>query len=76
MVNAGRISRIGEPKWMIMGGLTFALIATVLLPFSAKLHDRYWPLDFPAFIIGTAGTSLVFVLTKYVDFSDIIKTVR
>ncbi|KAF8605943.1 MFS general substrate transporter [Ceratobasidium sp. AG-I] len=64
MVNAGRIARIGEPKWMILGGLTFALIATVLLPFSAKLHDRYWPLDFPAFIIGTAGTSLVFVLTN------------
>ncbi|CAE6446291.1 unnamed protein product [Rhizoctonia solani] len=64
MINAGRISRIGQPKWMILGGLTAAFIATILLPFSDRPHDRYWPLDFPAFIIGTAGTSIVFVLTN------------
>ena len=64
MVNAGRIARIGQPKWMILGGLTAALIATILLPFSDRPHDRYWPLDFPAFVIGTAGTSVVFVLTN------------
>ena len=76
MVNAGRISRIGEPKWMILGGLTFTLIGTVLLPFSAKLQDRYWPLDFPAFIIGTAGTSLVFVLAKYVKSLSVVESLR
>ncbi|KAF8677372.1 Major Facilitator Superfamily [Rhizoctonia solani] len=64
MVNAGRIARIGQPKWMILGGLTAAFIATILLPFSDRPHDRYWPLDFPAFIIGTAGTSIAFVLTN------------
>jgi uncharacterized membrane protein len=61
MLNGARISRLGQPKWMILGGLTVVLIATVMLPFSG---GRYWQLDFPAFIIGTAGTSLVFVLAK------------
>ncbi|KAB5592438.1 MFS general substrate transporter [Ceratobasidium theobromae] len=64
MINGGRIARIGQPKWMILGGLTFALIATILLPFSDRLHERYWPLVFPALVIGTAGTSVVFVLTN------------
>ncbi|CCO30868.1 hypothetical protein BN14_04900 [Rhizoctonia solani AG-1 IB] len=64
MVNAGRIARIGQPKRMILGGLIAAFIATILLPFSDRPHDRYWPLDFPAFIIGTAGTSIAFVLTN------------
>ncbi|EUC54872.1 MFS general substrate transporter [Rhizoctonia solani AG-3 Rhs1AP] len=64
MVNATRIARIGQPKWMILGGLTATFIATTLLPFSDRLHDRYWPLVFPAFIIGTIGTSIAFVLTS------------
>jgi uncharacterized membrane protein len=61
MINASRIAQLGQPKWMILGGLTFMLIATVMLPFSG---NRYWQLDFPAFIIGIAGTSLVFILAK------------
>ncbi|KAF8605945.1 MFS general substrate transporter [Ceratobasidium sp. AG-I] len=64
LCNAARIARWGQPKWMILGGLIFALIATALLPFSAKLEDRYWPLDFPAFVIGTIGTTFVFVFTN------------
>ncbi|KAG8693514.1 hypothetical protein FRC09_010458 [Ceratobasidium sp. 395] len=61
MLNAGRISQLGRPKWMILGGLTCALIASLMFPFSAR---RYWQLDFPAFIIGTAGNATVFVLTN------------
>ncbi|CAE6413017.1 unnamed protein product [Rhizoctonia solani] len=64
MINAARIARIGQPKWMILGGLTATFIATILLPFSDRLQDRYWPLDFPAFIIGTLGTSVVYVITN------------
>lgn len=64
MVNGGRIAAIGRPKLLIVGGLILAFIATILLPFSSKLSDRYWPLVFPAFIIGSAGTAVVFVLAN------------
>jgi hypothetical protein len=47
-----------------MSGLILAFIATLMLPFSSRLSDRYWPLVFPAFIIGSAGTACVFVLAK------------
>ncbi|QRV74162.1 major facilitator superfamily transporter [Ceratobasidium sp. AG-Ba] len=60
-INAGRISQLGQPKWMILGGLTLSLIGSIMFPFSP---GRYWQIDFPAFIIGTAGTSVVFVLTS------------
>ncbi|CAE6469608.1 unnamed protein product [Rhizoctonia solani] len=68
MICAGRVTRIGKPKWMLLGGLAAELVATVLLPFSDRLDDRYWPLDFPAFIIGTAGTSVVFILANVTIF--------
>ena len=64
MVNGGRIAAIGRPKLLILSGLVLAFIATILLPFSARLSDRYWPLVFPAFIIGSGGTAVVFVLAK------------
>ncbi|KAL5639305.1 hypothetical protein ACGC1H_006720 [Rhizoctonia solani] len=64
MVSGGRIAAIGRPKILILGGLIFAFIATILLPFSSRLSDRYWPLVFPAFIIGSAGTAVVFVLAN------------
>ncbi|GAB1522708.1 hypothetical protein RhiTH_005830 [Rhizoctonia solani] len=64
MVNGGRIAAIGRPKLLIMGGLILAFIATIMLPFSSQLNDRYWPLVFPAFIIGSAGTAVVFVLAN------------
>ncbi|KAF8756089.1 MFS general substrate transporter [Rhizoctonia solani] len=62
--NGGRIAAIGRPKLLIMGGLILAFIATIMLPFSSQLNDRYWPLVFPAFIIGSAGTAVVFVLAN------------
>ncbi|CEL53947.1 Puromycin resistance protein pur8 OS=Streptomyces alboniger GN=pur8 PE=3 SV=1 [Rhizoctonia solani AG-1 IB] len=64
MVNGGRIAAIGRPKLLIVGGLILAFIATIMLPFSSRLSDQYWPLVFPAFIIGSAGTAVVFVLAN------------
>ncbi|KAJ1301686.1 hypothetical protein OPQ81_008922 [Rhizoctonia solani] len=64
MVNGGRIAAVGRPKLLIMSGLILAFIATIMLPFSSRLSDRYWPLVFPAFIIGSAGTAVVFVLAN------------
>ncbi|KAG9110293.1 hypothetical protein FRC07_008204 [Ceratobasidium sp. 392] len=68
MINGGRIARLGRPKILILSGLTLSLAASLMLPFSAKLRDQYWPLVFPAFIIGTAGTAVVFVLTNIAFF--------
>ncbi|KAG8715679.1 hypothetical protein FRC09_016423 [Ceratobasidium sp. 395] len=64
MVGGGYIAGLGRPKLLIVSGLTLAFIATILLPFSARLHDRYWPLVFPAFVIGSTGTAVVFVLAN------------
>ncbi|CAE6414164.1 unnamed protein product [Rhizoctonia solani] len=64
MVSAGRISAIDRPKPLILGGLVLAFIATIMLPFSAHFSDRYWPLVFPAFIIGSGGTAVAFLLTN------------
>ncbi|KAG8735157.1 hypothetical protein FRC10_010912 [Ceratobasidium sp. 414] len=64
MIGGGLIASLGRPKLLIVSGLTLAFLATILLPFSARLSDRYWPLVFPAFIVGSAGTAVVFVLAN------------
>ncbi|CAE7206947.1 unnamed protein product, partial [Rhizoctonia solani] len=65
MVNTTRVARLGQPKWMILGGWVLTFIGTILLPFSDRLRgDGYWPLNFPAFILGTVGTTIAFVLTN------------
>lgn len=68
MINGARIAKLGRPKILILGGLTLTFAASLMLPFSANLRDRYWPLVFPAFIIGTSGTATVFVLTNIAIF--------
>ncbi|KAB5587840.1 MFS general substrate transporter [Ceratobasidium theobromae] len=70
MVNGGRIARIGRPKLLIVGGLALAFIATIMLPFSARLSDRYWPLVFPAFIIGSVGAASAFVIANISIFQN------
>ena len=68
MLNGARIAKLGRHKMLILGGLTFALIASITLIFSANLRDRYWPLVFPAFIIGTIGNAVIFVITNITIF--------
>ncbi|KAG8734429.1 hypothetical protein FRC12_018536 [Ceratobasidium sp. 428] len=41
-----------------------------MLPFSDKPHDKYWPLVFPALLIGTPGTATIFVLTNISFFRN------
>ncbi|QRW18540.1 major facilitator superfamily transporter [Rhizoctonia solani] len=62
--NEGRIAAIEWPKFLIMSRLVLAFIATVMLLFSFQLNDGYWPLIFLDFIIGSAGTAVVFVLAN------------
>ncbi|KAG8734491.1 hypothetical protein FRC10_011702 [Ceratobasidium sp. 414] len=60
MINGGHIARLSHPKFLILGGLTLPLASSLMLPFSAHLRDQHCPLVFPAFIICTAGTAVVF----------------
>ena len=50
-------------KWFIVLGETLVFIATLLLPFSCR-ENRYWPIVFPSFMIGSAGMMLVFMHSK------------
>ncbi|KAG8721845.1 hypothetical protein FRC08_009646 [Ceratobasidium sp. 394] len=68
--NGERISRLGRPKIFIIAGLSLTLAGTLLLPFSDRPHDKYWPLVFPALIIGTPGTATIFVLTNISFFRN------
>ncbi|KAG9092918.1 hypothetical protein FRC06_011738, partial [Ceratobasidium sp. 370] len=68
MSNGRRIARLGRPKILILGSLSLSLAASLMLPFTAQLRNQYLPLVFPAFIIGTVGTAVVFVLTNIVFF--------
>ncbi|CUA67528.1 putative MFS-type transporter C1683,03c [Schizosaccharomyces pombe 972h-] [Rhizoctonia solani] len=64
LVRGGHIAAIGRPKTLILGGLILDFLATLMLPFSSRLNDKYWPLVFPALVIGSAGNAVVFVLTN------------
>ncbi|KAG8748423.1 hypothetical protein FRC10_005970 [Ceratobasidium sp. 414] len=69
-INGEHISRLGRPKILIIAGLSLSLAGTLLLPFSDRLHDKYWPLVFPALIVGTPGTATIFVLTNISFFRN------
>lgn len=62
----GPLSRTIHPKRLILTGQIMTIIATILMPFAGG-RDRYWQIVFPAFVIGSAGTMLVYTHTKYVN---------
>ncbi|KAH7886565.1 MFS general substrate transporter, partial [Phlebopus sp. FC_14] len=55
-------------KYIFLIGLTFMLGGTVFFPF-ADSAGRYWPIVFPGFLLGTAGTTLVFATTNIAIFA-------
>ncbi|KAG2132735.1 major facilitator superfamily domain-containing protein [Suillus bovinus] len=64
----GSLSRIVSPKWIILTGLSFCMVATVLLALGGgKPHD-YWPYIFPAFAVGSAGAMLTYTHTNIAIF--------
>lgn len=63
----GPLSRLINPKWLILSGQALMIVATVMLAF-ADGPDKYWPLIFPAFSIGSAGAMLSFTHTKSANF--------
>ncbi|KAG2132706.1 major facilitator superfamily domain-containing protein [Suillus bovinus] len=64
----GSLSRVISPKWIILTGLSFCMVATVLLALGGgKPHD-YWPYTFPAFAVGSAGAMLTYTHTNIAIF--------
>lgn len=59
----GSLSRVINPKWIILTGEGMCIIATILLAF-ADGPERYWPFIFPAFVLGSAGAMLTYTHTK------------
>jgi nitrate/nitrite transporter NarK len=59
----GPLSQKVNPKWLILAGEIMVIVGSILFPFATK-PDRYWPIVFPAFIIGSAGAMLVYTQTK------------
>jgi len=60
----GGLSRILSPKWIILLGLVMTSAATAILALAGGEPDHYWPFVFPAFLLGSAGTVLIFMHTK------------
>ncbi|KAI0667392.1 MFS general substrate transporter [Trametes maxima] len=63
----GSLSHHVNPKWLILTGEGLCLIATILLAF-ADSPARYWPLIFPAFVLGSAGAMLMYTHTNIAIF--------
>ncbi|EIW52899.1 MFS general substrate transporter [Trametes versicolor FP-101664 SS1] len=63
----GSLSRVINPKWIILTGEGMCIIATILLAF-ADGPERYWPFIFPAFVLGSAGAMLTYTHTNIAIF--------
>ncbi|KAG1727619.1 major facilitator superfamily domain-containing protein [Suillus lakei] len=54
---ANRVMPPSSAKWLILCGAFMMMAALVLFSFADR-PDKYWPLVFPGFIIGSAGAML------------------
>ncbi|KAF8840134.1 MFS general substrate transporter [Paxillus ammoniavirescens] len=64
----GSLSRVFSPKWLLLTGLSFLIVATTLLAFGGGRPDQYWPFVFPAFALGSAGAMLTYTHTNIAIF--------
>ncbi|KAH7106654.1 MFS general substrate transporter [Auriculariales sp. MPI-PUGE-AT-0066] len=58
-----------EAKYVLLTSIVLIMISTVMLPF-ADSQSKYWRLDFPAFVIGAIGGSLLFVNCNIAVFGN------
>ncbi|KAI0654324.1 MFS general substrate transporter [Cubamyces menziesii] len=63
----GSLSRVINPKWIILFAEGMCIIATVLLAFADR-PERYWSFIFPAFVLGSAGAMLTYTHTNIAIF--------
>ncbi|KAI0042428.1 MFS general substrate transporter [Auriscalpium vulgare] len=66
---SGLFPKYVNPKWTILGGLVLDIIATILLALG-DTREKYWSILFPAFIIGTMGTMVVYTNTNIALFMN------
>ncbi|KAF8308254.1 MFS general substrate transporter [Clavulina sp. PMI_390] len=66
-VNA--LAKVWPPKYVITMGLCLAIVGSVLLPFGDR-RQRYWSIDFPAFVIGSSGCMFVFTNANVAIFMN------
>ncbi|KAG1788948.1 major facilitator superfamily domain-containing protein [Suillus plorans] len=64
----GSLSRIFSPKWIILTGLFFGMVATVLMALGGGKPEDYWPYIFPALSLGSAGFMLTYTHTNIAIF--------
>ncbi|KAG1827908.1 major facilitator superfamily domain-containing protein [Suillus variegatus] len=64
----GSLSRIFSPKWIILTGLFFGMVANVLMALGGGKPEYYWPYIFPALSIGSAGFMLTYTHTNIAIF--------
>jgi hypothetical protein len=62
------LSKILSAKLLIIAGQLLLMVSTLLLVF-ADSPDKYWPLVFPAFVVGSAGAILAYTHAKSVTSS-------
>jgi len=63
MALSGVLQQKFDAKHILLGGLVLIVAGTVFFPF-ADSTSRYWSIAFPGFMLGTAGTTVVFATTK------------
>ncbi|KAF9815241.1 hypothetical protein IEO21_04688 [Rhodonia placenta] len=63
----GPLSRVYNPKWIILFGESMLVIATILLAF-ADGPEKYWSFVFPAFVLGSGGAMLTYTHTNIAIF--------
>ncbi|KAI0042849.1 MFS general substrate transporter [Auriscalpium vulgare] len=66
---SGSFPKYVSPKWTILGGLIFDIIATILLALG-DTREKYWSMLFPGFIIGTMGNMVVYTNTNIALFMN------
>ena len=64
------LPRYVHPRWIILAGLALTFIATVLFPFASEPR-HYFPLLFPAFVLGTSGASMMYTSTNIAIFRGV-----
>ncbi|KAF8645737.1 hypothetical protein AX16_007605 [Volvariella volvacea WC 439] len=64
----GAFQQKAKVNLLLLVALVLMFIGTILLPFADR-PSRYWPIVFPAFCIGTAGTIIVFTTVNIALFA-------
>ncbi|KAI9461385.1 major facilitator superfamily domain-containing protein [Boletus coccyginus] len=68
MALSGVFQQRFDAKYVLLGGLVLMVAGTIFFPF-ADNTSRYWPIVFPGFLLGTAGTTIVFATANIAIFT-------